>query len=144
MARKSKTAALEVMLQDTGGAKSLKWYAVQSGLSEKTVSSVKAKLGLTRRRTQKNVAKMPIVKSMLIDGFQAMTVSEVVDPLERLKRVMGMLSKKYPDSTQYQLLVVRNQISSKLGVDKNNYVDAHSGYIYALRLPMNRIAEVLQ
>lgn len=131
------------LIRNTEGEKPLHWYAEKSGYSTSRVSKLRADLGLHKLNNQ-GVADSAEFKAMLAFAEEIMNEAEGVTSAERVAAAVAIVRNAYPDNTIYQMNLIRRHLRGLSAQKSKLMIDAHSGFIHALRVPLNQIAEVVR
>ena len=119
-----------------------KEYEKLTGLSRNALRLRKQKSGVSQPRgnplslrRDDTVTAYEEIEGIVRDGDKSIPVKRLID------KAIRMLRKKFPDLNKSGIQLVRSKLRRKYALSCDKSVDSHSGALYGLSLPMNRLIE---
>ena len=119
-----------------------KEYEKLTGLSRNALSLRKQKYGVSQprgnpvsRRRDDTIASYEAAEAIVRDGDKSIPVKKLID------KAIDMIKKKFPNLDKSGIQLVRSKLRRRHVLSCDKTIDSHSGSIYGLRLPLNRLIE---
>lgn len=131
------------LISDTGGRHKLKWYACQSGYSMGMISKIRAELGFDKKPSTPSMIDSDEFKAMKAFADCVMKTIDGSTTEDRIVATIAEVREAYPGHTGHQMNLLRRHLRGLSAHHSSMIIDRHSGFIEALRVPLNQIAEVM-
>lgn len=117
-------------------------YKKLTGLSRNALSLRKQRYGVSQprgnpmsRRRDDTIGSYKAVECIVRDGDKSIPTKKLID------KAINILKKRFPELDKSGIQLVRSKLRRNYVLSNDKNIDCHSGAIYGLRLPFNRLIE---